>query len=118
MFLVLVYNALRTNRFFSQFLAGDPVTLVKEVDYFMSEDMSNGIYDSCKNVFNPMTSSPAIETICGFWGKYCDPQKLFDFVGDANAFSPFQINYKISNQPEIDGYYYTILFNRKRKIFI
>ena len=79
--------------------------MIQNVGYFMSNKMRDGIYDSCKSVINPTTSKPALQMMCGIWGDYCDATKLFDFIGDVHAFSPFQINYLFTDDHEpIDGH--------------
>ena len=79
--------------------------MIQNVGYFMSNKMRDGIYDSCKSVINPTTSKPALQMMCGIWGDYCDATKLFDFIGDVNAFSPFQISYLFTDNHEpIDGH--------------
>ena len=46
-----------------------------------------------------------VQMMCGIWGDYCDATKLFDFIGDVNAFSPFQISYLFTDNHEpIDGH--------------
>ena len=67
------------------FTAGDEVEMIQDLGYFMSNHMKNEIYDSCKSVVNPTTSSPALSLMCGVWGDYCDADKLFAFIGNYSA---------------------------------
>ena len=79
--------------------------MIQNAGYFMSKKMRDDIYDSCKSVVNPTTSKPALQMMCGIWGDYCDATKLFDFIGDVHAFSPFQISYLFTDDHEpIDGH--------------
>ena len=72
-------------------LAGDKVTMIKSLDYHMSNRMKQAIWDSCKDVVNPATGKPAVGFMCGIWGDYCDADKLFEFIG---SYGPFRINYR------------------------
>lgn len=67
--------------------------MIKTLEYNMGNEMKNAIYNSCKDVVNPTTSAPALAMMCGTWGMSCTPEKFYEFVGDVNAWSPFQINY-------------------------
>ena len=78
--------------------------MIHTLGYFMSNHMKDEIYDSCKSVVNPATSKPAITMMCGVWGDYCDAEKLFAFIGDISAYSPFQINYTFTDDAKIDKY--------------
>ncbi len=77
--------------------------MIRTLEYYMSNHLKNQIYDTCKDVVNPATSGAAIGLMCGIWGEHCDPEKLFAFVGDASAFSPFQINYIFSDEAQVNG---------------
>ena len=51
------------------------MTLVKSVEYFMTNTFKDKLYDSCKNVYNPQTGT-AIASMCGVWG----PGKVFSRI--------------------------------------
>ena len=78
------------------------VELVTELEYKINEQFVNKVYDSCKNVVNPSTSTKVLSLVCGAWGAdLCSPTRLLDFVGDIrNGNTPFQINFKYSNESE------------------
>jgi len=82
--------------------------MVSGVEYFMSESLSLGIYDSCKNVYSPSLQNYAFSVLCGAWGvDLCNPKRLFDYLGDVNnnPYVPFNVSI-------ID----TILIRHKRKL--
>ena len=76
--------------------------MVKEVEYFMNATFAEKLYDSCKNVYSPSFSGPAITAMCGSWGaELCNFRRFFEFLGDVvnNAFVPFQITYNFDESP-------------------
>ena len=77
--------------------------MVKVLEYYMKDAFKNALYESCKDVFFPTTSLPALSAMCGIYGQYCNPERWFEFMVDVNSFSPFQINYVFSNQSEVNG---------------
>ena len=85
---------------------GDRVKMVNSLEYHMSHDTKQKIYDSCKDVLNPATSQPAIKMMCGVWGADCTPERFFSSLGDVNAFAPFQIDYVFGDPDnhQIDGF--------------
>ena len=87
------------------FSAGDKVEMIQTIGYYMSNKMKNDIYDSCKSVVNPTTSKPALQMMCGIWGDDCDAEKLFAFIGDVHAFSPFQIDYLFTDETQVEDYH-------------
>ena len=82
---------------------GQPVELVKSVTYYMNDDFKQKLWDSCKDVYSPSTSSPAVTLMCGEWGNLCTPERWFSFMGDVTVLAPFQINYEFSNLNTDDG---------------
>ena len=85
------------------FSDGQPVELVKSVTYYMNDDFKQKLWDSCKDVYSPSTSSPAVTLLCGEWGNLCTPERWFSFMGDVTVLAPFQINYEFSNLNTDDG---------------
>ncbi|XP_053611074.1 NPC intracellular cholesterol transporter 1 isoform X2 [Plodia interpunctella] len=77
---------------------------ILEVDYHLSWTYMSSTYNSCAQVQVPASNQLAMDFMCGEWSAaYCDPQRWFNSMGDANsAFVPFQINY-ISGDDPIDG---------------
>ena len=83
------------------FSAKYPVTLVKSVEYFMTNTFKDQLYDSCKNVYNPTTGT-AIASMCGVWGPDCTAERWLQFMGDVSQLAPFQIDYVFTDE-EQDG---------------
>jgi hypothetical protein len=82
-------------------LKGDTVKMVKEVEYFMTESLSLGIYNSCKNVYSPSLNNYAFSVLCGTWGVgLCNPTRLFDYLGDVynNPYVPFNVRNEMLNK--------------------
>ena len=78
--------------------------MVHGVTYYMHEEYNNLTYNSCKDVIQPSTSSPAMEVLCGEYGaEDCTPQRWFNYMGStSNGFSPFDIIYEYGTE---DRYY-------------
>ena len=46
------------------------------VSFYIHENYTHGVYDSCAGVQNAQTNSPAFGTMCGGWGWYlCTPER-------------------------------------------
>lgn len=86
-----------TNNFALQ-ITEKPVDIVESIDFYISEDYINGVFDSCKKVIMPSTGRLAINFACGVQqgGEVCTPKKWYHYMGDAeyNTFVPFPIRYK------------------------
>ncbi|XP_043226344.1 NPC intracellular cholesterol transporter 1-like [Amphibalanus amphitrite] len=68
-------------------------TYLVRVSYYIHENYTHGVYDTCSGVQNAQTNSPAFGTMCGEWGWYlCTPERLYDFMGH-NTYAPFMIDY-------------------------
>ena len=69
--------------------------MVKVVDYHVSQNYAQKVYESCADVVNPSTSGSVLDLLCGPWGgALCSPQRLLDYLGSiSNGYAPFQINY-------------------------
>ncbi|XP_052755080.1 NPC intracellular cholesterol transporter 1 isoform X3 [Galleria mellonella] len=78
---------------------------VREVDYHLSMTYMSATFNSCSQVQMPSSNQLAFDVLCGdYSSRYCTPQRLFDFLGNASSpFVPFQINY-ISNDTAGDGF--------------
>ena len=50
-------------------------TVVKILEYYISDTFVNEMYDSCKEVTNPSSNSLVMPTICGQWGEDCSPHR-------------------------------------------
>ena len=73
---------------------------VVSVDYYVSEDFSYGMFNSCKDVQMPSANQKALDILCGMPAAQCTPQKWFNFMGDTlNGHTPFKIEFIIDNHP-------------------
>ena len=46
------------------------------VSYYIHENYTHGVYDSCAGVQNAQTNNPAFGVMCGQWGWYsCTPER-------------------------------------------
>ncbi|CDR43227.1 CYFA0S11e01926g1_1 [Cyberlindnera fabianii] len=71
--------------------------VVTELDYFINTEMASIFYDSCKNVKFSATNGYAMDLIGGGAKNYT---QFLKFLGDEKPLlggSPFQINFKYSN---------------------
>ena len=81
----------------------ETVKMVKSLTYYAEKDFANNIFDSCKDVYSPAISGPALGAMCGSWGaEFCTPERFFDFLGNvkSNDFVPFEIKYNF-DQSEV-----------------
>ena len=85
---------------------------VEELDYAVSLEYAQGMYDSCKDVSNPTTGlsfdwisqkltlikkgAKALDLMCGNWETGCNATNWLTFLTDKklNNMVPFQINVK------------------------
>lgn len=70
---------------------------VKEINYYITNDLINRVFNSCKYVSVPSTGQLALDLMCGSWGaSKCNAQRWYNFLGtkENNPYVPFQINYK------------------------
>ena len=84
------------------------LTLITILNYHISENFVQGLYDSCSEVVNPSSNSLALTTYCGNWGEDCDAHRLLDSMGlgeDHGGFSPFDIyfDYAYEGEPVAEG---------------
>ncbi|XP_065576590.1 NPC intracellular cholesterol transporter 1-like isoform X2 [Artemia franciscana] len=74
-------------------------TLVKNIDYYVSDEYVVGMYESCKDVINPSTNSKAVYMMCTPWASLCNPYRLMNAFGMSvdnpvtPGFAPFDIRY-------------------------
>ena len=77
--------------------------MVTSLDYYVTEEFVEGIYDSCKDVYYPAGDMKAVESMCGSLGPLCNAKRWFDFMGQesapvGNGLAPFTIKYKYLNE--------------------
>jgi Niemann-Pick C1 protein len=80
--------------------SGKTAEAVVSVDYYVSEDFSYGMFNSCKDVQMPSANQKALDILCGMPAAQCTPQKWLNFMGDtSNGHTPFKIKFTIDNHP-------------------
>ncbi|XP_054721717.1 NPC intracellular cholesterol transporter 1-like isoform X2 [Uloborus diversus] len=82
--------------------------VIEKLTYFMSHRYADGVFTSCKDIQGLTPGSTVLDLMCGGWGRDCTPQRWLNFMGstpDNDGFSPFEINYHLSNENHltIDG---------------
>lgn len=93
----------------SRFMKADQVlplppgkNTIMSVDYVISRNFSNGMFNSCKDVQMPSSNSKALSTFCGMDVKDCTVEDLYKYIGtEGHPMVPFQINYKVTDDPVI-----------------
>ena len=83
------------------------VSQVQSMDFYVKREFTEGIYDSCDDVYNPSSDTTAVEFMCGSLGFMCNAERWFDFLGTSvtdGGISPFTIKYKyLENSTVING---------------
>ena len=76
------------------------VTMVDTIDYFISKNFMESIFDSCKDITMQGGISVLKTAMCGEWGPHCNPERLFKNLGRGppKGPAPFNIDYKIWEQ--------------------
>ena len=81
--------------------------MVLSMDFYVKREFTEGIYDSCKDVYLPSADTKAVETMCGSLGPNCNAERWFKFMGtntQDGGLAPFSIIYKyLDNSTEIHG---------------
>lgn len=78
----------------------EPIQYVESVQFEMSINFINEVYESCKRVVVPSTSGYVLDMACGLYdSKTCSPKRWYQFMGDPieNIYVPFLINYTYNN---------------------
>lgn len=73
---------------------------ITEINYYITNNLVQRVFNSCKSVSLPSTGQLALDIMCGPWGaSRCNPQRWYNYLGKAqgNPFVPFQINYKYAD---------------------
>ncbi len=68
-----------------------PKPYVNAVDYHLTEDFAEGMFNSCSSVQYPGSNQLVLELLCGT--KDCTPKKWLTFLGDVNQQAPFAFNF-------------------------
>ena len=89
------------------YLEDGKISMVLSMDFYVKREFTEGIYDSCKDVYLPSADTKAVETMCGSLGPNCNAERWFKFMGtntQDGGLAPFSIIYKyLDNSTEIHG---------------
>lgn len=78
--------------------------MVTELVYFVTNNFANGLFNSCRDVEGIIPGTRVIDMMCGSWGPKCNGERWLQFMGSIpknSGFSPFQINYNLTDETEI-----------------
>ena len=77
------------------------------MDFYVKREFTEGIYDSCDDVYNPASDTTAVEFMCGSLGPLCNAERWFDFMGASvtdGGLAPLSIRYRyLENSTIING---------------
>ena len=79
-------------------------TKILSVDYLITHEFANGMFNSCKQVQMPSGNEKALSIFCGHTAAKCTIKKWLDYMGGiSNGHTPFNINFTITtDEPWID----------------
>ena len=67
---------------------------ILEVQYFVSPQFKQGLFDSCKDVTFPGNNEKVLSLLCGTTAELCTPDKLLRYMGSPNnGFAPFTLDF-------------------------
>ena len=67
---------------------------ILRVEYFVSPQFKQGLFDSCKDVTFPGNNEKVLNLLCGTTAEKCTPQKMLAYMGNTgNGFAPFAIDF-------------------------
>lgn len=87
------------SKFVKRYTEVNPITQVEyinAIDFHVSHDYLQGVFDSCIEVIHPASGKKALDIACGSYeSDKCTPLRWFTFMGDkgSNTLAPFQITY-------------------------
>lgn len=70
---------------------------VTEVTYFLTNNFTSGLFNSCKDVPYPASNQKILDIMCGSSEGGCTPSGFVEFVGN-NPQAPFVINMNITDK--------------------
>uniref|UniRef100_A0A0B7ARF7 SSD domain-containing protein n=2 Tax=Arion vulgaris TaxID=1028688 RepID=A0A0B7ARF7_9EUPU len=74
------------------------VDVITAVDYVISDNSTNALFNSCINVQNPSSNTPALSILCGTTADKCTPSGWLDYMGTtANGQAPFDIWFHVNS---------------------
>lgn len=71
------------------------------MSYYITEDFTDGLFDSCKNVQLTFTTDRAIGITCGGHNEDCTPHLWLEYMGTYGT-SPYQIDFHFENSSFIE----------------
>lgn len=79
-------------------------TAVKAVNYYLTNEYANGMFNSCKDVQMPSANEKALSVFCGRPADQCSAELWLSYMGStANGHTPFTINFAIGDQNVTQG---------------
>ena len=67
---------------------------ILEVQYFVSPQFKQGLFDSCKDVTFPGSSEKVLSLLCGTTAELCTPDKLLRYMGSPiNGYASFTVDF-------------------------
>ena len=77
------------------------------MNFYVKREFTEGIYDSCDDVYYPAGDMKAVEFMCGSLGPACNSERWFDYMGagpEDDGLAPFSIKYMyLENSTIING---------------
>lgn len=71
-------------------------------EYYLSSEVADGLYQSCKDVVFPGSNGKVLDYMCGTTAANCNPAKFLEFLGNPMN-SPFQITSHINETDLPEG---------------
>ncbi|BFZ11392.1 hypothetical protein BsWGS_14432 [Bradybaena similaris] len=81
---------------------GSTSEAITTLEMYISENTTNALHHSCRNVQNPSTNSPVLSLLCGTTAETCTPKSWLDFMGSTdNGHAPFDTFFHVNNTPPV-----------------
>ena len=68
-------------------------------NFYVTKQLANGLYNSCKDVVFPGTNGLVLDFMCGVAAAQCDTTKFLSFIGNPNN-APFNIFFYVDEPAE------------------
>lgn len=74
---------------------------INGINYYITDDFTTGMFNSCKDVVLPANNEKALNTLCGT--DHCNPHYWLKFMGSTklNPATPFDINFIFNNSAQV-----------------
>ncbi|XP_053383047.1 NPC intracellular cholesterol transporter 1-like [Mercenaria mercenaria] len=84
---------------------------IPAVNYVMTDEYANTLYESCKDVQMPSANDKAMSVFCGRKAEDCDPKIWLSYMGNTgNGRAPFPINYNYTNATLVNPYTHETMY--------